>query len=335
MPISLKAPKKGRTPFWRIRGSHLGVRVDQSTKTSDRKLAAKILAAIKSDIERGSYARPGDPTFAGAAIAYMEAGGERRFVNRLLDHFGTAVVATITQSDIDAAAVSLYPRATAATRNRQVYSPMSAILKRAGVEKALKRPAGARGQSRLTWLRPEEAIPLLEGAAAVDPRFGALCTFLLYTGCRLSEALRLRPCDLSLDEGFAYIPQTKNGDPRPAHLPPVVTAALANLQLDRSTVFALTKCGRLYTMLARASEISGVEIPNRVSFHIFRHTYGAWMRRYAGLDTTGLLATRAWKSRQAAAVYEHADVTAEARKADLLPTRANGVRKAENNKKVK
>jgi hypothetical protein len=43
------------------------------------------------------------------------------------------------------------------------------------------------------------------------------------------------------------------------------------------------------------------------------------MRRYGGLDTTGLVETGAWRSRQAASVYEHAAPSEEARKADLLP----------------
>ncbi len=43
------------------------------------------------------------------------------------------------------------------------------------------------------------------------------------------------------------------------------------------------------------------------------------MRRYAGLDTTGLVETGAWRSRQAAAVYEHAIQSEEARRADALP----------------
>ena len=62
-----------------------------------------------------------------------------------------------------------------------------------------------------------------------------------------------------------------------------------------------------------------VTIPDRVAFHIFRHTYGSWMRRYGGLDTSGLVATGAWKSREAARIYEHVETSEEARKADLLP----------------
>lgn len=327
MPLSLKPPKEGRTPHWHIRGSHFGVSINRSAKTSDRRLAAKLLAKIKEDIECGKLARKGGTTFAEAVITYVQAGGERRFGVPLAHHFGDRAVTSITQADIDSAAVELYPHASAATRNRQVYTPMSAILKRSGSETRFKRPAGAAGQKRLAWLRPEEAMALLESAGQIDVRFGALCTFLLYTGCRLSEALRLRPSDLNLKESFAYVPQTKNGDPRPVHLPPVVIASLANLPHNRHTVFGLGKCGRLYKMLDRAECAAGYVIPERVAFHIFRHSYGAWMRRYGGLDTTALIATGAWKSRQAASVYEHADVTEEARKSDLLPTRAGNVQR--------
>ena len=151
--------------------------------------------------------------------------------------------------------------------------------------------------------------------------FAALCTFLLYTGARLSEALAIRPTDLNLQGLFAFLQKTKNGSPRPVHLPPIVVTALGPLDLSGKTVFRMTKCGRLYSRLDRAASAAKVTIPDGVAFHIFRHTYGAWMRRYAGLDTTGLVATGAWRSRQAAGVYEHAVANEEARKADLLPTR--------------
>jgi hypothetical protein len=44
------------------------------------------------------------------------------------------------------------------------------------------------------------------------------------------------------------------------------------------------------------------------------------MRRYAGLDTKGLVATGAWKDRKSADRYEHVVVSEEARRAELLPT---------------
>ena len=322
MPYKLIAPKAGRWANFRVRGTQNGIYLDRSTGFADRKQAQRILTEWRAEAQRQAIAGPKKrTTFAEAAISYMEAGGERRFLAPILKHFGNIFIMDIGQSEIDAAAATLYPTAASATRNRQCYSPVSAILKHAGIDKSFKRPKGSQGTPRLTWLRPEEAMRLLDAAEAVDMRFGALCTFLLYTGCRLSEALRLRWQDVNLEESFAYVGRTKNGDPRAVHLPEVVGIPLRLLSRDGQRVFGLSKCGRLYQMLDRAARESLVAIPDRVAFHLFRHTYGAWMRRYSGLDTTGLVATGAWKSRQAAAVYEHATVREEAMKADLLPTR--------------
>ena len=48
------------------------------------------------------------------------------------------------------------------------------------------------------------------------------------------------------------------------------------------------------------------------------------MRRYGGLDTSGLVGTGAWKSPRGAAIYEHVEVSEEAQKAALLPTQGGG-----------
>jgi len=326
MPLKLYPPDtKAKRPNWRVRGSYLGVRVERSTGTGEKRLAIKALAKIKDEIERGAFATPGVATFASAAALYMRNGGETRFMEPLLLHFGETPLPAIDQQSIDAAAASMYPKASNATRNRQVYSPVSAVLKAGGVTMALKRPKGARGVVRLHWLRPDEAMALLDAADSANPRFGALLTFLLYTGCRLTEALRLTPADLHLTEAFAYIRETKNGSPRPVHLPASVVANLANLDLSKR-VFGWSKCGRLYAWLDDAAKAAGVTIPPGIAFHLFRHSYGAWQRRYGKLDTSGLVATGAWKSRQAAAVYEHADVTESAKRSDLFPTRSKSGR---------
>jgi integrase len=257
-------------------------------------------------------------------MSYLRAGGEARFLGPLNEYFQVTPLDKIDQAAIDLAATTLYPNATAASRNRQVYTPVSAILKHAGREKALRRPKGARGKLRLHWLQIEDAFALLDAAAALEPRFGALCVYLLYTGCRLSEALRLEWPDVDLSNSFAYVRDTKNGDPRPVFLPPVVVAALANLPKPDENIpklFRYTKGRWLYRLLDKAATASGVTIPDGIAFHIFRHSYAAWMRRHAGLDTSGLVATGAWKSPDAARVYEHVEFSEEAAKAALLPTR--------------
>jgi integrase len=125
-----------------------------------------------------------------------------------------------------------------------------------------------------------------------------LCTFLLYTGCRLSEALGLQWSDLDLPNATAYVRMTKNGEPRTVFLPPIVVAALSNLDQTPPSVFRYAKAGALYELFEDAAKGAGLQIPERVAFHLLRHTYGAWMRRYGGLDTSGLVGTGAWKSRQ-------------------------------------
>jgi integrase len=202
-----------------------------------------------------------------------------------------------------------------------VYTPISAVLNHAGVRLGLHRPRNSAGNKATAWLWPEQAESLFAEAEKLDPEFAALCITLCYTGLRLSEALGLTWNDVRLAEGFAYVPDTKNDDPRAVFLPPVAVAALANVgnQTANAKVFRFSKSGHLYHLLRAVAFKAGVELPERSAFHIFRHTYATWMRRYAGLDTKGLVATGAWRDRKSADRYEHVQVSEEARKAVMLP----------------
>jgi integrase len=280
----------------------------------------------KREIESGAIEpEQAGPTFASALVSYLNAGGENRFMDPLLEHFKSMPLAKITQAKLDAAAVEIYPNGALATRNRQVYSPVAAILHHAGAKVEFKRPKGAAGTPRSRYLSEVEAFRVLDAADASSARFGAFCTFLLYTGCRLSEGLRLEWQDVSLPDATAFIRLTKNGAPRRVFLPEAVVAALANLDGERAgRLFPWTKGGPLNDRFRGVAAAAAVDLPG-VAFHIFRHTYGAWMRRYAKLDTAGLVGTGAWKSHDAARVYEHIDASAEARKAEMLPTRGKSV----------
>jgi integrase len=318
MPLKLVPPRAGQSHNWRVRGSHLGVPVDKSTRAPDRAKARMVMRLIQDEIERGMFARPGAPNFASATSHYLDAGGDARFLPPLIKHFQETPLSAIDQRAIDQAAMELYPNASPATRNRQVYTPISAILRGAGVTSALKRPKGSRGEQRVAYLEPPQAFALIKAATADDGRFGALLKFLIYTGARLGEALALTWEDVNLAEARVLIRQTKTEGARTAILPPGVIVALDSLPRGQK-VFRLTKCGRLYTRLDRAARAAGVDIPERVAFHIFRHTWATWMRRYAGLDTAALVETGAWRSRQSASVYEHLDASEEAKKVLRLP----------------
>lgn len=352
MPITLKPPVKGRSKFYRVRGTYLGVRVDRTTETTEERAAKVILKRWKEEIERGTYShgipraetvkRPA--TFGDAAIAYIDAGGERAFLGPIIELNGPMglrdkALTEIDQISIDRCAAMLYPKATAATKNRQVYTPVSAVLKRAGIEKRILRPAGWRGRKSVSWLTPEQAFALFAAADQHSAEFGLFLKLLCYTGMRLGEAINIKIGDIDISNAIIYLPQTKNGDARTVYLTKDLVAALANHPrgLDRpkhSRLIRFHVGGRIRTMLAEAMEAAGLSFPRRQrGFHLFRHTWATWMRRYGGLDTSALLETGAWRDRSSAARYEHLDVTEEARKADLLPTpsRASGGRQGGQN----
>jgi integrase len=320
MPLKLYPPIGTKQKNWRIRGTYLGKHVERSARTGKRALAVKILKAIERQIELGSFSEPSEPTFAAAAAAYMKAGGERTYLRKLLEHFGDTPLRQIDQTSIDAAAVTLYPNGSGATRNRQVHTPVSAILHMAGIRPDIRRPRGAGGNKQTAWLWPEQFEALLAEAQKLDPEFAALLIALCYTGMRLGEALGLTWERTRLADGFAYIPETKNDEPRAVFLPPVAVAALGNLQVrDTRRVFRFAKGGHLYSLLKTCAFKAAIDLPERSAFHILRHTYATWMRRYANVDELGLLATGAWKDRKSVGRYTHTVVSEEARRAELLP----------------
>lgn len=340
MPLKLVPPRPGKSPYWTVRGTYLGQYVDRSTKARKRAIADRVRRQIELEIEAGRFQVAKEPDFASAALAYMNAGGERRFLVPLLKHFHTTPLSVIGQTEIDAAAETLYPDATPATRNRQVYSPISAVLKHAGLDHKLRRPKGSRGRVITQWLWPEQAFAIFDAASQLDPEFEILLRFLCYSGCRLGEALQMTCNELRLSESFAYVRTSKNGEPRPVFLPAHLVAALANHPrgLDRgdSRVFRFHQGGGLRNLLRSATAIAcGLPKPKRekrsgqpikrahnldwVTFHSFCHTYATWMRRYAGRDVKGLVATGRWKSEQSASRYAHVVPSEDAKAAAKLP----------------
>jgi integrase len=232
VPLKISATRHSQTRNLYIRGTYLGVSVDQSSGTNKRSVAATILKRIEREIELGEFrkAKPRSPTFLEAAIGYMEAGRRKRYVAKLIKHFGETPLDQIDQGAIDTAAVALHPNAGNATRNAGVYTPISAILHHAGVEIKLRRPKGAKGRIVTDWLRPEDANAIIVAADHVATEFGTLLRALLYTGLRLGEVLAWEWSDLNLDEGAAWTRREKGGIESDVKLRPDLVASLRALR---------------------------------------------------------------------------------------------------------
>lgn len=344
MPLKLVPPRSGKSPNWSIRGTYLKVRVDRSCGTDRKALAGRIMRDLAGRIERGEFPeKPQQPvgaTFLSAAIDYMKAGGERENMARLINYFGETPIAVIDQDAVDTAAIAILPDATPATRNRKVYTPVSAVLHHKGIKIAFRRPKGAKGRQVTDFLTHADATAIIEAADTFDAEFGLFLRFLLYTGVRLSEPLDLRWEHTEIEDDYARIRMSKNGDPRPLKLRPDLRDALLAHRGEQTygRVFRFHKGGGLKDKLLRAKMLAeGLPMPKRiktgergsrkipahrlswVNFHTFRHTWASWMRRYGGLDEIGLMATGNWRDPRSARRYAHAVARDEWNQVDALP----------------
>lgn len=329
MPFELKEPRgKGKSQYWTVRGTLNGRRIDRSTGQVSRKEAQAIL---DSWIERGELSDDRDvKSFAQACLDYIDDHQEQPRIAKLAAYFKNTPCDAIDNAAIKAAARALFPKGSAMTKNREVMTPVSAILKHAGYEFKVQRPEGWRGTPRGDWLEPEEAFRMFDAAETLDLEFAIFLITLTYTGMRLSEAwkgfkidkLKFFQNGKGETVGYASVYQTKTKTWRGVHIPPAAAEALQRHPrgLDRpgAHVFRFGK-KRLYALIKAVSEAANRPFQERQAFHLFRHTYGAWMRRFGGLDTSGLIATGTWKDAASVRVYEHAVASEEAQKADLLP----------------
>ncbi|UFS77175.1 site-specific integrase [Tardiphaga sp. 37S4] len=315
--------------------------MDRSAGSPKKAVAERELKKLEGRIERGEYPekpqQPGAPTFLSAAIAYMKAGRSSRYVGRLIEHFKDTPLHEIDQSAINEAAVTLYPSVSPATRNVAVYTPVSAILHHAGIEIVVQRPKGYKGNAKTLWLSPPDAFAIIKAANALDPEMGRLLSFLLFTGCRIGEALALDWRGVSLDQRTAYIEKSKNEDPRTVRMKPELCALLEPHKRQSGKVFRfhqgghrnfiflnakVTACG--LPAVARPKKGERQQVPpyrfSWVTFHTFCHTWATWMRMFGGADVQGLVSTGRWRDERSAKRYTHTVAHQEWDRTDLLPS---------------
>jgi integrase len=310
--MPLKLTRRHGSAFWYIRGTVRGVTVDESTGLIERKDAEALRTRREWEITQGTvFGRRATARFIEAAVIYMETGGERRFLAPIIHEIGAKPLAQIDQLTIERLAAKLYPDARPSTRNRQVYTPISAVLKHAHARKLcdnlkverLKEPG-----ERVRWLTHDEADKLLEACAG---HIRPLVTFLLGTGARLSEALYLDWAQVNLAAAHVSFLDTKNGEARGVPLHSRVVAALANLEHRLGRVFLRPDGlpyafksdggGQIKTAFNGACRRAGIA---DFSPHDCRHTWATWHYR-ANRDLLALKKLGGWKSERMVMRYAH------------------------------
>jgi integrase len=338
--VPLRLTRRHGSPNWYLRGTVRDIAVDETTGVSDEGQAEAIRAKREWEIVQATiHGRSATATFLEATVLYLEAGGEGRFIEPLTAHFGATPLSRIDQAAIDRAAKLLYPEGSPSTRNRQVYTPVGAILHFAAKRglcdrRMIERPRQPMGKVR--WLTVEEADRLIAHCA---PHLQPLVTFLFGTGARLSEALYLDWRNVDLRRRQVQFIDTKNEEPRGVPLHPRVTVALAALLHRDGAVFRrpdgepyerkIDGGGQIKTAFAGACRRAGIR---ELSPHGCRHTWATW-HYGANRDLVALMQLGGWKSERMVLRYAHVNVSQFAASIAALPWGNSGNLVAEGQKK--
>lgn len=295
---------------WYIRGiDNAGDDVFRSLKTKDEETAKALVAQanVRLLTER-VHGKEAVTTFADAAKAYLDAGGERKYIWRdtddgakgLAPHFGTKLMSTITQADLDAAAIALCrPGATRETLVRNVYTPFVAVWRFASsasrkmaTPRQWDRPRKAKGTAvRSTTTRSGTKPVAYERAwqfvSAMSPAPAMVMTTLFYTGMRPIELFALVPDDVNVDGRWITVQSSKTGQSRGVPLHEVLVPLLGKLKARGGPALFLTRHGEPYPITddehhgqlngaidgarGRLKRVHGIEI-NDVSPYTARHT---------------------------------------------------------------
>lgn len=277
----LKLSRRGKKGVFQISGSLAGQRVRESTGTSSEPHAQAILAKRQQEIlDRYTWGEQRTATFAEAAVLYLEKGGEERFMNKLLDHFGTMRLSEITDMMVASFAAQTYPKSGVQGINRQVYTPIISVFR-----------AGAKAQPPLCGL-PSFTRPKIPKKKAVKyanddyiarllpacgGRLRAAVLLITFSAARASEACRLQDADVDWADSSAELLETKNGDPRRVKLPQITMEAMIPLRGTKGPLFGFKTRHSLNQALKRAA--ARAKLPYMSSHKIGRHAFSARLLR--------------------------------------------------------
>jgi integrase len=196
-----------------LHGTVAGQRVRRSARTSDAQLAEQIRIETEARLARAHlYGVEAESTFADAVVLYLKAGKSNRYLAPLVRKLGKRRLAGIKPGDLKATALTLYPNATGATRNRSVIKPARAVINFAA-EAGLCSPMKIKGYYEPRVERPAGDRAWIDAFRAhAEHRLGVLALFMFTTAARIGEAVNLGPEHLDLDNKRIVGPPGKNGD---------------------------------------------------------------------------------------------------------------------------
>lgn len=269
-----------------------GKRIRRTLETQDPDRAEEARAHLEARLWKVKhYGAEAVVTFDEAALAYVQDGGEARFIVPMATQLQGKVLREITPKMIRDAARRAYPTAKNATVNRQGIGPARAVMNY-GHEQGWCAPI------RVEGFKVDQVTKKAVGHAYLDAlrphlpeALYALMMFLQFTGRRVGEALALTPDQIK--GARAYFPNTKNGEDAFAVMPPVVADLVAALTPVDGKVFGYAARSSLYATLRRAAKKAGVEYLG--THQIGRHSFATALHE-AGWNSKQIADAGGWKT---------------------------------------
>jgi integrase len=308
--MPLRAQKRGK--YYHIIGTVAGQRIRESTGTADKAVAEETAAKREWEILRAAvYGTASTITFGQAVALYLEAKKDDRFILPIFDEWENKRLVDITGGDVTALATRLYPKASGATKNRQVVNVVRAIVNLAAKSGHCQKLAVEPFKTKKTVRRAVDRDWLDALRPHVPDRLWAVMLFNFSTGARISEATKLLWDDVDLFRKCALIRDPKNGEDREAHLTHEMMMVLVALPRVNRKVFGYATKQSVYGTLKRGCKAAG--IPYLGTHQPGRHSFATEMIVRNGVDLATTAEAGGWKSRRLLAeTYTHGERHKEA-----------------------
>jgi integrase len=286
-----------------------GEYVRKSLGTSDEALAQATVRSLESTARKRRILGPDAPgpedelTFNAALALYTPSRRDAGYLMRIVKKIGTQRVKDITPASVRALARQLYPDASTDTWQRQVLTPVRAVINNAhemgkcppirikafDKKERVKQDTARGAQSRVPKT-PGSWPWVLAFCAVADPRDAALAYFMFRHGYRVGQCVAMtRSKDMDLSAGRVRVHASKG---HPAHwvqLDPEEVVMIANLpppyrSAGEDRVFRIPnyRNGALYRRWEAACDKAG--IPRLRPHAAGRHGYGTEMIVRQGVD---------------------------------------------------
>jgi len=310
--MRLYAPgERGRNRSYVARGSIAGRQYEITTGETDKRAAKAAWDRFRRGVldelarQRDEPDEPPVPTLADLIELYRAARRPSKADAGFLDIIAAdealahAPADQIRQADIEAAARRLYPRATPATLNRQVVTPISAVLHWAAESDFVPYRRFRRFKEPKPPARTPAPGTMKLLLANTDGHRHALLLWLDRQGWRISETLAVTWEQVNLQEGYVDAWISKSNTWKRIWLDEAVVAALANLPgRRRGRIFPWKNRQSVYSWLKRLCGRLGVTFTP----HMARHQFGTDIR-----DAKDLVAAGTWTSEQSTLRYVETD----------------------------